>query len=502
MMTADIRARIRNDRLESKITSANVAAELIRDGMTVGISGFTPSGYPKDVPLALARRVKARGKPFHVNLYTGASTGPEVDGAWTEAGIIARRLPYHTNASVREGINSGYIEYVDMHLSQSTQYVNYGFIPKVDVAIIEALAITEDGNIVPTTAIGNTPAFVRQADKVIVEINLLSRPELEGMADIYTTKNPPLREPIPIMHPADRIGKPYIECGPRKIAAIVLTEKRDSTRPLAAAGEAEKRISANIIGFLANEVASGRLTNELLPLQSGVGSAANAVFYGLCESNFKNLTCYTEVIQDSMLDLLRTGKAVFASTTAISPSPEGLLQFEKDIDFFRDRIVLRPQEISNNPEVIRRIGVIAMNTAVEVDIYGNVNSTHALGTNMINGIGGSGDFARNGFISIFSTASTAKGGAISSIVPMVSHVDHTEHDVMAVVTEQGCADLRGLSPRERALKIIGNCAHPDYREALYDYYGRALAAGLGHTPHTLEESLSWHSKFLKTGSMK
>ena len=171
------------------------------------------------------------------------------------------------------------------------------------------------------------------------------------------------------------------------------------------------------------------------------------------------------------------------------------------MEFFRDKIILRPQEISNNPEVIRRLGVIAMNTAIEADIYGNVNSTHIMGSKMMNGIGGSGDFSRNAAISIFSTPSTAKDGRISSIVPMVSHVDHTEHEVMVLVTEQGYADLRGLSPKERAVKIIENCAHPDFRDELMNYFRRACEGSVLHTPHILSEALSWHSRFLDTGSM-
>jgi succinyl-CoA:acetate CoA-transferase len=496
-----LQGRLRNDKLFDLVMEAEDAAELIKDGMVIGVSGFTPSGYPKAVPLAVAERAK-KGEKFKVSLYTGASVGPEIDGAWAEAGIIERRLPYHTDASIRDSINRGEIKYIDMHLSQSTQYVNYGFLPKVDIAIVEALAITPEGHLIPLGGIGNSPSFVKNADKVIVEVNLMKPPAMEGMADIYMTENPPDRKPIPLTAPGDRIGKPYIECGLDKIAAVVLTDMQDKTRPLAKVTDTERKISENIICFFKEEVKAGRLSKELLPLQSGVGSVANAVLYGLCESDFENLTCYTEVVQDSMLDLLRTGKAVLASATSLSPSPEALPKFEEEIEFFKDKIILRPQEISNNPEIARRLGVIAMNTAIEVDIYGNVNSTHIMGSKMMNGIGGSGDFTRNGAITIFSTASTAKGGDISSIVPMVSHVDHTEHEVMVIVTEQGYADLRGLAPGERAVKIIENCAHPDYKEMLYDYFKRAEAAGPKHTPHLLDEALSWHSRFLKTGRMK
>jgi succinyl-CoA:acetate CoA-transferase len=125
-----------------------------------------------------------------------------------------------------------------------------------------------------------------------------------------------------------------------------------------------------------------------------------------------------------------------------------------------------------------------------------------MGSRMMNGIGGSGDFARNAFLSCFVSASTAKGGAISTIVPMVSHVDHTEHDVHVIITEQGIADLRGLPPRLRASLVIDNCAHPDYRDALHEYTERARHRAYGlHTPHDIGEALSWHARFIETGSM-
>ncbi|MCI6820859.1 MAG: acetyl-CoA hydrolase/transferase family protein [Clostridiales bacterium] len=495
-----LEARLRDMRALSLVMSAEEAAELVKDGMTVGVSGFTPSGYPKAVPLALAERAK-NGEDIKIDLYSGASVGPEIDTALTEAGVIRKRLPYHTNATIRGKINEGEIEYIDMHLSQSTQYINYGTLNKIDIAIVEGLAITEEGHIIPTTAVGNAPSFIKNADKVIVEINLKKPMSLEGMADIVVLDNPPNRKPINICSPSDRIGTPYMECGFDKIAAIVITDMQDKTRPLGEVDDTSRKISDNIIKFFEKEVSEGRLSPSLLPLQSGVGSVANAVLYGLCESEYENLTCYTEVVQDSMLDLIRTGKATVASTTALSPSPAALEKFLDEVDFFRDKIILRPQEISNNPEVIRRLGVIAMNTAIEADIYGNVNSTHIMGSKMMNGIGGSGDFSRNGAITIFSTPSTAKGGKISSIVPMVSHVDHTEHEVMVLVTEQGYADLRGLSPKERAVKIIENCAHPDFKDELMDYYKRACDSSALHTPHILSEALSWHSRFLDTGSM-
>ena len=496
-----IRERLRSEEGFRKITTAEEAAMLIKDGMVLGVSGFTASGYPKAVPHALAERGKS-GEKIKVDLYSGASLGPQIDTELTEAGILRYRMPYMTNKNLRKAINAGECDYVDMHLSQSAQYVNYGVMPKIDIAIVEALAINEDGSIVPTTSVGNTPSFVKQADKVIVELNLLQPAGLEGMHDCIVLDNPPNRVPINICHPGDRIGKPYIECGWDKIVAIVITEIQDGLRPLGAVNENSQKIADNIIDFLNGEVAAGRLTDTLLPLQSGVGSVANAVLYGLLDSDFHDLTCYTEVVQDSMLELIKSGKAVCASTTAITPSPEMKEKFDQECEQYRGKLVFRPEDISNNPEVIRRLGVISMNTALECDIYGNVNSTHVNGSGMMNGIGGSGDFSRNAGITIFSTVSVAKDGAISSIVPFCSHVDHTEHEVHVIVTEQGYADLRGLSPKQRAVRIIENCAHPDYRDMLMDYFKRACEQSALHTPHILDEALSWHARAQKTGSMK
>ncbi len=493
--------RIRSEALKQKVVSAEEAAALIKDGMTVGTSGFTPAGYPKAVPLALAERAKA-GEQLRVKLFTGASVGKELDGAWAEAGIVEMRMPYQTNASMRNSINEGTAAYQDVHLSQVAQQVRSGFWGKIDVAIVEACAINEDGGIVPTTSAGNSNVYVEMAEKVIVEINTSQPLELEGMHDIYSPKNPPHREPIPITKTQDIVGTPYIPCDPDKIAAIVMCDIMDDCRPLGAIDEDSKKISGHLIDFFETEVKAGRLPENLLPLQSGVGSVANAVLAGLNESKFENLTSYTEVLQDSMLDLIDSGKVTCCSCTSVTLSPEGVKRFYDNIGFYRDKVIIRPQEISNNPEMARRLGVITMNTAIEVDLYANVNSTHIMGTRLMNGIGGSGDFTRNGFITFFTTVSTAKGGDISSIVPMVAHHDHTEHEVMVIVTEQGLADCRGTSPKERAQKIINNCAHPDYKPMLQDYFDRACKGKYHHTCHNIDEALSWHDRFNKTGSMK
>ena len=497
----DISDRVRNKDLQAKIVSAADVAAYIKPGMSIGMSGFTASSYPKAIPLALAERMKK--EPFKIDLWTGASTGPELDDTLAAVHGIRKRLPYQTDAILRGEINDGSVDYLDLHLSESAQLARVGYLGKLDVAIVEAVAITEEGNIIPSTSLGNAASYVQQADVVIVEVNTTQPLELEGMHDVYVPLDPPHRLPIPIVKADDRVGTPFIPCTPDKIKYIVPCDIKDHTRDLAPIDENSKKMSQFTLEFLNAEIKAGRMPKNLLPLQSGVGNVANAVMAGFVDSDLEDLTVYTEVIQDGMLDLIDANKLNFASGTAFSPSPAGMERFYKDVEKYKKYLLLRPQEISNSPEVVHRLGVIAMNTALEVDIYGNVNSTHVTGTKMMNGIGGSGDFARNAFLTIFYTPSVAKNGAISSVVPMCSHVDHTEHDVDVIITEQGIADLRGLAPRARALEIINNCVHPDYKPVLLDYYNRAVEATKhAHTPHIIKEALSFHEKFIETKSMK
>jgi succinyl-CoA:acetate CoA-transferase len=471
------------------------------------MSGFTGAGYPKAVPIALAARMEAahaRGEPFRVRVWTGASTGPELDGVLARANGVEFRLPYNSDPAARERINAGQMEYLDMHLSQVAPMAWEGFLGPLDVAVVEVTAIREDGALVPSSSIGNNKTWLDRASRVILEVNRWQNAALEGMHDVYyRTALPPNRVPIPLVRPADRIGETGFRCDPEKIVAIVETDAPDRNAPFDAPDAAAGAIAGHLLDFLQNEVKQGRVPPALLPLQSGVGNTANAVLAGMLEAPFEPMTAYTEVLQDGMLALLEAGKLTVASATAFSLSPQAAEDLNRRMDEFRDRIILRPQEISNHPEVIRRLGCIAMNGLIEADIYGNVNSTHLMGSRIQNGIGGSGDFARNAFISVFMARSVAKGGSISTIVPACSHVDHITQDVQVLVTEQGLADLRGLSPKQRARTIITDCAHPDYRPMLADYFERALKGAYGlQTPHLLDEALSWHSRFIRTGSMR
>jgi succinyl-CoA:acetate CoA-transferase len=499
--------RIRSAAFRQRVVSAEDAVKFIHPGDTVAISGFASAGTPKDTIPALATRIgqaRTAGTDFAINLLTGASVSTSTERLLAEVDGIALRMPYQSEPTARSRINSGSMDYVDIHLSHVAQQVWLGYYGNVDIAIVEVSGITETGELIPSASVGNNKTWLDVAEKVILEVNSGIPSHIEGMHDIYYgTALPPNRKPIQITQVDDRIGQPTFRVDPDKVVAVVRTHAPDSGSPVTAPDAVSQAIADHVLDFFAHEVRAGRLpADSLLPLQAGIGNVANAVLGGLDKGGYRGLTCYTEVIQDGMLHLIKEGIVTHASTTALALSDAGFEDLQANIDFYHDRIILRPQEISNHPEVVRRLGIIAMNGMLEADIYGNVNSTHVMGTKIMNGIGGSGDFARNGYVSMFLSPSTTRKGTISAIVPMVPHVDHTEHDVQVVVTEHGLADLRSLSPRKRARIIIDKCAHPDYRPILDDYFLRAQAAtGAGQTPHLLDEAFSFHQRYLRTGTM-
>ena len=491
--------RIHCKPLRDRITDPKTAAEYIKDGTNLFISGFT-AGYPKLIPPELVRRAE-KGECFKINLFAGASTGRSLDGSLAEAGLVNWRRPYMSDRSMRQMINTEEILYKDDHLSALSQQVRAGSWGPVDVTVVEAVAITEKGHLIPTLSVGNTPTYVKEADKIIVEISP-DPPELEGIHDIFIPEDPPYRMPIPIYRTADRIGKPFIEMDPQKVVAILLSPETERGAMFSDPDAVSQQIAARILDFVEHEIKKDRLPDGL-PWQSGVGDVANAVLGGFMENTFfADLDIYSEVLQDSVLELIDVGKVRAASGSALTLSQTARTRFFNELYRYREKVILRPVEISNAPEVIRRLGVIAINTAIEVDIYAQVNSTHVMGSRMMNGIGGSGDFMRNGALAFIVTPSTAKGGAISAIVPMVSHVDHSEHSVDVVVTEHGLVDTRPLTPRQTAEQIIRKCAHPDYREPLWEYYQRSIRESGGHEPQLLEDAFFLHQRYLKNEDMR
>ena len=484
------------------ITAAE-AASVIQNGDIIGLSGFTPAGSPKAVTAALAKIAEEkhqRGEEFNVGVISGASTGDSCDGVLSRAGAIKFRAPYTTNTDFRKAVNNGEIKYTDIHLSQVAQRIRSGFLGQIDVAIIEACEITDDGRIYLTAGVGISPTITRLAKRVVIELNAAHSRKLIGVHDLYELERPPYRRPVPISKPSDRIGLPYLQVEPSKIVGIVEVNMPDEARSFTEPDPVTDQIGQNVANFLSADMKNGVIPSTFLPIQSGVGNIANAVLNALGrERSIPPFEMYTEVIQNSVIKLIKEGNIKYGSTCSLTVTNDCLQDIYDNMDFFRNKLVLRPSEISNCPEVVRRLGVISINTAIEADIYGNVNSTHICGTKMMNGIGGSGDFTRSAYISIFTCPSVAKKGCISSIVPMVSHLDHSEHSVNVIVTEQGVADLRGKSPMERAKAVIEHCAHPEYKSLLWDYL---KISSKGQTSHNLMAALGMHQVFIEQGDMR
>jgi succinate CoA transferase len=484
-----------------KFISAEEAASLVKHNDNVGFSGFTHAGCPKVVPVAIAKLAEeehAKGNSFKIGVFTGASTGDSIDGSLTRAKAIKFRTPYQTNKDMRVALNNGEFDFFDLHLSQLAQEIRYGFLGKINVAVVEACDVTESGEIVPTTGVGITPTICRLADIVIVELNKSVPTKLRGIHDMYELQDPPKRREIPIYEVQNRVGLEYVKVDPAKIY-VVETNKDGEGGGFAPVDDVTARIGNNVAEFFVSELKAGRIPAHFLPIQSGVGNIANAVLASMGSNPaIPRFEVYTEVIQDAVIDMMQQGNISFASGCSLTVSNEVLHKFYEDLSFFKNKLVLRPSEISNNPGLARRLGIIALNTAIEVDIFGNVNSTHVNGTKMMNGIGGSGDFTRNSYLSIFLTPSIAKNGTISCIVPKVTHEDHNEHSVKIIVSEYGVADLRGKGPRNRAEEIIEKCAHPDYRPLLHDYLNRGVK---GHIPQDLYACFAFHKALKETGSM-
>jgi len=510
-----LESRIRRKSLMKKVMKAEETIQFFKSGMNLGWSGFTPAGYPKAVPIALADHVEKnnlQGK-MKFNLFIGASVGAETENRWAQLDMIDRRWPYQTGKDISKGINEGRIRMGDKHLSLFAQDLGYGFYTengRIDLAIIEVSAITEDCGLVLTSSCGVVPELMMVADRIILEVNT-GQPSFEGMHDIVMSQTPPNRQPYLITKASSRIGTTSVPCDPDKIIAIVESKNRDKGRAFTDMDDTSEAIAAHIIDFFSNEVAKGRLPKNLLPLQSGVGSIANAVVGGLAKGPFKNLTVYTEVLQDTMLDLFDSGKLDFASSCSLSLSESpGFPRFFDNWEKYADKIVLRPLSISNAPEPIRRLGCIAMNTPVEFDIYAHANSTLVGGTRMINGLGGSGDFLRNGFLKIMHSPSTRPSKTdpigITCVVPKAPHIDHTEHDLDVLVTEQGLADLRGLAPKDRAQMMIDKCVHPEYKPIIQEYFDMAkkecLAKGIGHEPQLFDRCFKMQQNLAQNGTMR
>lgn len=493
-----LKDRIEMSGLRDRIAAPEEAAGLIKDGMTVAFSGYTACGYPKLIGSELARRRRS-GEKFQISLTAGAQIGPEVYDELADAEVLRRVSPLIGSKTLASAVNSGRVAYVEQQMSKLPRLLRSGAFGPIDVAVIEALAITDQGCIIPTNSVGMTPLFAAAAKNVIVEINLAQPVELRGLHDVYLPASPPATKPIPLTKTNERIGEPFVRIDPAKIKYIVESEVIEDSIDGSAAG-VNPAITANLMNFL--ELESKRnWGGRLFPIQTGFGNMTNALLQTLGQSAFTDLEFFCGGVSEAHIRLMTQGKIKGLSAGSLKLSPLVREALRANQELFREKLALRNTEVCNGLETVARLGVVAINTGVEADIYGNVNSSHIAGSKVVNGLGGGANFAQSSLLSIVVQPSATKNGDISSIVPMVSHHDIIEHDVDVLVTENGVADLRGLDDLERAEMIISRCAHESYREPLRKYLTAAVKNG-GHHPVDLQEALSWHRRLKTTGSMR
>lgn len=484
-------SRIRSAGLRSLVKQAAEASEVIKNGMTVAVGGYTSCGYPKAVIRALAERANS-GEQLRLSVVSGSNNGV-VDTILAEASIVARRAPMIESKVIAGQINKGSVSYCEQQMNKMPHLLRAEAFGHIDVAVVEAVAVNSEGSFVPSSSVGFVPLLVQLADKVIIEVNAAMPGQLEGMHDIYM----PDGGPIPIVSAGQRIGAASVPCDIRKISAIVMSDEPDEVAALAPVKPEQAAIADNLFNFLELEM-KRRGIKQLPPVQTGFGNLAAEIVNALGRSNFSDISFFGGVAQEANIKLAASGKAKAVSCGSVKMSSEVKRLIEENEDV-RRRVVIRNGEITNNSEVIARLAPITLTSGIEMDIYGNVNSSHISGSKIVNGLGGGANFAANAGLSVMMIVSTGKGGAISTIVPMVSHQDISEHDIDVVVTENGVADLRGKSDVERAREIIENCAGA-YKDQLRSYLERAVAAG-GHHPVLLDEALSWHIRLKQTGSM-
>lgn len=493
----DMTERIKHRESLDKVMTTEEAALLFRNGMMVATSGNPLMGCPKAIFLALSERIKKEGG-IKIDLLCAGPLGSEVEDLLVDAGGIRTRIGAIGGEKLRASINRGEVKFIEGKGGQLPLQVKRGWYGPVDLAVIEAIGLTQEGYILPSTAVYDSPEWIDCATEVIVEINLNRPMALQGLHDVYQKGE----GPIPIAwNPLARIGVPYFPVDPKKIKAIVLSDLEDKPSAQAKPDRLGGLIGRHLVDFFKKEIAAGRLRSPLPPIELGVGDLAGHVMREVGASEFTNFRFYLPAITDPVIEIVESGKVEWVSGTALRLSVEAWERFRSKLEYYKKSMVLRPVTICNSPEIIQRLGVIAINGCLEMDLQGQVNSSHVLGAKILTGIAGSYDFSRNGLYSIFVGPSTARGGKISTIVPLVSHVDHTEHDVDILVTEQGLADLRGLDPRERGETIIRHCAHTDFKGMLSEYFARA-AKEPGHIPVCIEESWSFHSRLKGSSQQK
>jgi acyl-CoA hydrolase len=464
--------------------------------MHVAMSGYSGAGYPKAVVESLRER-KIAGEDFGINLTTGANV-PWVDERLGSVGLLKKRVPMVAHKVLGTLVNKGEVHYVEQQMNRMPRLLRRNAFGPIDLLVVEALGFDAQGNLIPTNSIGMLDYLMQAADKIIIEINRAQHERLASLHDIYITQAPPFTQPIPLVKPNQRIGKRGIPFDHRKIVAIVETDIPEISTQVYKATQVSSTIAQNLFNFL--EVEYKDLKGFLPPVQTGFGTISDSITTGFQNTNFKDIQFFCGGVGESAMTLLESGKALSLSTGGLGMN-EKVASILSSFAHLEDSLVIRNGSVTNSSEIINRLSLIALNTGIEIDIYGNVNSSHITGSRVVNGIGGGANFAQNSGLSVVLIPSLSKGGAISNIMPMVSHQDINEHDVDVVITENGVADVRGLDDVQRAEKIISSCASLEYKESLSLYLQRAIKISGGHHPQIPLEAFGWYKRLKETGTM-
>jgi acyl-CoA hydrolase len=494
----ELRSRIKDVDLLDKVMDAEDAVKkFVTGSKAIAISGMTGTGYPKVVPRAMSEYVERAGEKFDVVVYGAGTVGVDLEEYLSRIGI-RRRFPIGASAEVtRKLVNSREFEAYDMWLTEYSRWLRDDVLTRrfsgIDIAIVEATGVTEEG-LVLGTSVDASPVFIEKARGVIVELSLV-KPYMLGLHDIYVPK---INEVIPVRSVLDRIGDRVVKIPKSKVMAVVPSTIDDQRGAYSPGGDIDRRVVENIVDFLSKEANEDpNLRTDYVTLQPAAGPIASLLADRIHEIGF-SLSIWGEIASVRWLKTLNGNvKAISGSAIYTLPGDERLREeFYENIDEFKDKVVLRPQAISNSPEIISRFYHINVQQAIEVDVYGQVNITY-IGDRFIVGVGGSGDHAKASYITIVALPSIT-GSGLPRVVPLVYHVDLVDHDVDIIVTDQGWADLRGLSPLEKARAIIEECAHPSYKDMLWDYL-ETVVKKTGHRPVDLRKAMEFREKLFTSG---
>ena len=330
-----------------------------------------------------------------------------------------------------------------------------------DMAVLNVSALFSEG-FVPTTSIANSALLAQAAKEIILEWNVNWPSSLIGLHDIYEDACQSKVVRVPVQSLTERFGTTFVPIDWSKVIAVVKVEKPLSF-PSAPELTAESvQIANHLLGFLQSETHRGRLPQHLPPLQTSPGAETRALLRSLRDANWKRLSFFTDVLDDTVVHLIRNGQVIEATASTLDLqdiSGDGLTSVLKDIE---EHFILRPQGVITASDWLPKLGLVSINAAGEVDLVGNVQ----LQPNIWNTLENTQDFARHARLSIVVLPSSSFEGLSSRVVHRVRQVDLAAREIDVIVTEQGIADLRGKSPLQRTEEIIEHCAAPNHRSDL------------------------------------